>query len=325
MSNCPQALSRQNSMSLDDISQDEFYGTPKPTPVRSRPVTGRTRDRAMMSKAVSIESLQSETRQQSVSPSKARYQHPDDIRKISERYLSSQRRQPDCGNGRSYNGSSNGDSRLTGKQREVESDDTDRTSPDERAAVKTPEPTFLNEPRYEPRYEPPETPKRSPKLSQSPVKSDSNPLLKLAVPRSARSARERKISFKDEKEREREREAQESRKIESDFSDEEEEQDEVLSLDLESKTFSQEISESEAVVSCTDLVPVLPPISKSLVVSSTALVPVESVEIKPLAMSKYPASWSSSLAPASRLAVTTAGQNSHSQYSGRDIIIEISS
>ena len=311
---CPQALSRQNSMSMDDISQDEFYGTPKPTPVRSRPVTGRSRDRATMSKAVSIESLQYETVQLGGSPSKARYQHPDDIRKISERYLSSQRKQPEQTNTRSYNGSSNGHSRLNGKQREVESDDTDRTSPEERGAVKTPEPTFLNEPRYEPRYEPPETPKRSPK--PSPVKSDCNPLLKLAVPRSARSARERKISFKDEKERDREREAQESRKIESDFSDEEEEQDEVLSLDLESKTFSQEISECEAVVSCTDLVPVLPPISKSLVVSSTDLVPVESVEIKPLARAKYPPSWSSSLAPASRLAVTTAGQSSHTQYSG---------
>ena len=312
-------------MSLDDISQDDFYGTPKPTPVRSRPVTGRTRDRAMMSKAVSSDSLHYETVQMSGSggsPTKSR--HPDDIRKISERYLSSQRRQPDYQGSKNYNGASNGHSRVSGKQRETESqsDDTDRTSPDERGAVKTPEPTFLNEPRYEPRYETPQTPKRSPKQEISPVKSDSNPLLKLAVPRSARSARERKISFKDEKEREREaKESGEaaSRKIESDFSDEDEEQDEVLSLDLESKTFSQQISESEPVVSCTDLVPVLPPISKSLLVSSTELVPVETVEIKPLASSKYPASWSSSLAslaPPARLAVTSAGQNSHSQYSG---------
>ena len=275
-----------------------------------------------MSKAVSSESLQYETVQLSGSPSKSRYQHPDDIRKISERYLSSQRRQTEHNSSsKSYNGSSssNGHSRAQGKQREVESDDTDRISPDERAAVKTPEPTFLDEPRYEPRYEryePPETPKKSPK--QSPVKSDPNPLLKLAVPRSARSARERKISFKDEKEREREREAKES-KVESDFSDEEGEQDEVLSLELESKTFSQQISESEPVVSsCTDLVPVLPPISKSLLVSSTELVPVETVEIQPLVSSKYPPSWSSSLGPPARLAVTS-GQSSQSQYSGRDI------
>ena len=171
-----QALSRQNSMSLDDISQDEFYGTPKPTPVRSRPVTGRSRDRAM-SKAVSIESLQYESVQLSGSPTKARYQHPEDIRKISERYLSSQRKQPDYNKSRSHNngGSSNGHSRQNEKAREVESDDTDRTSPEERGTVKTPEPTFMNEPRYEPRFEPPETPKRSPK--QSPVKSESNPLL----------------------------------------------------------------------------------------------------------------------------------------------------
>ena len=33
-----QALSRQNSMSMEDILQDECYGTPKPTPMR-RPVS----------------------------------------------------------------------------------------------------------------------------------------------------------------------------------------------------------------------------------------------------------------------------------------------
>ena len=289
-------------MSMDDISQDEFYGTPKPTPMRSRPVTGRSRDR-VMAKSVSIESLQYEHFQQS--PSKARYQHPDDIRKISERYLSSPQKQPEYYSQKPVNGHSNnnGNGRNSGstKQREPESDDTDRTSPEETRANKTPEPTFVDEPRYS---DPPETPKKSP------VKAESNPLLRLAVPRSARSARERKISFKDEREEDR-RENSEGKNInESDFSDDEEEQDEVLSLEVESKTFSQELREScKSSNFCTDLVPVLPAISKS----STELVPVERVEIKPLARSKYPASWSS-LSPT--VSVTSSSQSSHQNYSG---------
>ena len=77
-----QALSRQNSLSMDDISQDEFYGTPKPTPMRARPVTGKTRERQrVMAKTVSVESLHYDSVQYSGSPTKSRYQHPEDIRK----------------------------------------------------------------------------------------------------------------------------------------------------------------------------------------------------------------------------------------------------
>ena len=283
-------------MSMDDISQDEFYGTPKPTPMRSRPVTGRSRERNI-GKSVSVECLQYEIGQQNGSPTKARYQQPDDIRKISERYLSSPKKPAETYSKKSGSSNGNGYSRYSvlGKQREEESDDTDRTSPEDSRQNKTPDPDFGEEPRYEA----PETPKKSRGLS--PVKTDSNPLLKLAMPRSARSARERKISFKDERVGEK-REA-------SDLSDEE--QDEVLSLEVESKTLSQEMKECHSAAGvkssnlCTELVPVLPAISKS-VVSSTELVPVESVEIKPLTMSKYPPDWSTSVTPAARVAVSTA-------------------
>ena len=302
-------------MSMDDISQDEFYGTPKPTPMRSRPVTGRSRDR-IMAKSVSVESLQYESVQQNGSPTKARYHHPEDIRKISERYLTSPKKQAEF---YTKSNSVSGPSRYTvpPKQREVESDDTDRTSPDETRHNKTPEPTFEDEPRYE-HPEPPETPK---KLSaQTPAKSDCNPLLKLAVPRSARSARERKISFKDE--RVGDEKAGDKRET-SDFSDDEDEQDEVLSLEVESKTLSQEMKESHAIVNCkssnfcTELVPVLPAISKTAV-SSTELVPVESVEIKPLTMSKYPPHWSTSVSRASVPAYSQSGMNSLSSLTHTD-------
>ena len=190
-------------------------------------------------------------------------------------------------------------------------------SPDEikDAETQTPEPTFDNEPRYNP----PETPKKSPK--PTPIKTEPNPLLKLAVPRSARG---RKISFKDDKEKNR---IEKIRDNESDLSDDEAEQDEVLSLDMESKTFTQEIRESRAVVTCkstnitntntcTDLVPLLPPVSTkaATTVSSTELVPVETVEIKPLALSKYPPSWSTSITPASRISVTTAPNNQSNSF-----------
>ena len=145
-------------MSMDDISQDEFYGTPKPTPMRSRPVTGRSRDR-VMAKSVSIESLQYEHFQQSGSPSKAKYQQPDDIRKISERYLSSPKKPAETYSKKSGSSNGNGYSRYSvlGKQREEESDDTDRTSPEDSRQNKTPDPDFGEEPRYEA----PETPKKS--------------------------------------------------------------------------------------------------------------------------------------------------------------------
>ena len=106
-------------------------------------------------------------------------------------------------------------------------------------SVVTPEPTFENEPRYTAAPAPPDTPKKSPEK-----KAESNPLLKLAVPRSARS---RKISFKDENEK---KEAE--RKIVKDDSDEmSDEEEEILSLDTEARTFSQEIvTTSQAVMVC---------------------------------------------------------------------------
>ena len=186
---------------------------------------------------------------------------------------------------------------------------------------KTPEPTFVNEPRYNP----PDTPKKSPK--PSPVKSEPNPMLKLAVPRSARS---RKISFKDENDKKKSEHPKQSN-IESDLSDDEAEQDEILSLDVESKTYTQEVRETHAVVTCkssnvpsvnntcTDLVPLTPATTKSSV-SSTALVPIETVEIKPLALSKYPPSWSTSVTPSSRISVTTANANQSYNFSGKLLI-----
>ena len=70
-------------MSMDDISQDDYYGTPKPTPMR-RPVTGKTRGERSVSKTVSVESLHYDNIQYSAthcgSPTKIKYQHPEDIR-----------------------------------------------------------------------------------------------------------------------------------------------------------------------------------------------------------------------------------------------------
>ena len=220
--------------------------------------------------------------------------------------------------------------------------ESDETEIDENKEVsnKTPEPTFTNEPRYDP----PDTPKKTPQ------KTEPNPMLKLAVPRSARS---RKISFKEE-----EKNKIESLKDtgESELSDDEAEQDEILSLDVESKTFSQEINETRAVVTCkaapppvissyktpattsspvskminsntcTELVPLVPKLSKSSV-SSTDLVPVETVEIKPLSLSKYPPAWSSNvLTPASRISVTSSHttQTNNYNFSGMDLFPEFS-
>ena len=43
-------------MSMDDISQDEYYGTPKPTPMR-RPVTGIVFDKILEIESMSYFSL----------------------------------------------------------------------------------------------------------------------------------------------------------------------------------------------------------------------------------------------------------------------------
>ena len=200
----------------------------------------------------------------------------------------------------------------------VESDDTDLSPDEHKEDNKTPEPTFANEPRYDP----PDTPKKTPS------KPEPNPMLRLAVPRSARG---RKISFKDD---DRAKETKKG-KDESDLSDDEADQDEILSLDVESKTFTQEIKETHAVVTCKstnittmadtyntnnnnpcrEIVPLLHNSRKSSV-SSTDLVPVETVEIKPLTLSKYPPSWSTSITPASRISVSTAGTNSSNNSSG---------
>ena len=73
-------------MSMDDISQDDYYGTPKPTPMR-RPATSRSRDRMMGgNRIVSVEQLHHEVSQYgggstgTSSPAKLKYQHPEDIR-----------------------------------------------------------------------------------------------------------------------------------------------------------------------------------------------------------------------------------------------------
>ena len=319
-------LSRQNSMSMDDISQDEYYGTPQPTPMRSRPVTGRNRERGMP-KSASIDSLHYENSTYPASPHKARSQNPEDIRKSSDRYQNNSSPRKSRQNHEYYtnkcpDGQKNNQKKETKNDDNSESDDTDRNTPDDRG--KTPEPTFQDEPRYNP----PETPKRSPK--PSPTKTEPNPLLKLAMPRSARE-RERKISFKDEKEKDKPANGAARYKSESelDLSDDEAEQDEVLSLDLESKTFTQEIREApQSAISCksanpvsnaiplkgpkeantcTEMVPLFPPISKKS--SSTDLVPVERVEIKSL--SNFRPSFSTSITPSTRLAISTA-QNSHS-------------
>lgn len=164
---------------------------------------------------------------------------------------------------RAHHMQSNGKASLT------ESDETD--TPEEK--LKTPEPTFQDEPRYDP----PETPKKSPQ-------KNGNPMLRLAIPRSAKG-RKTAVTFKEEREK-LNGPAKYKTDSELDLSDDEAEQDEVLSLD----TFTQEIlvQPSNAVPTtgtketnnCTDIVPLFPSTSKKN--SMTDLVPVEKVEIKSL-------------------------------------------
>ena len=168
----------------------------------------------------------------------------DYSRKISERYASNSTRKlsrdysvPAKTGPKIYNGGSEIKSRDVDEESDMDGLYQEETGAKE--SVVTPEPTFENEPRYTAAPAPPDTPKKSPEK-----KAESNPLLKLAVPRSARS---RKISFKDENEK---KEAE--RKIVKDDSDEmSDEEEEILSLDTEARTFSQEIvTTSQAVMVC---------------------------------------------------------------------------
>ena len=99
------------------------------------------------------------------------------FRKISERYKNNST--PRKVSQEYYNRRINGHDDKIASNNEKDITESDETEIDENKEVisKTPEPTFTNEPRYEP----PDTPKKTPQ------KTEPNPMLKLAVPRSARS------------------------------------------------------------------------------------------------------------------------------------------
>ena len=257
-------LSRQNSISMDDMSQDEVYGTPQPTPLRSRPVTGRSRERSLQASA-SMSSL----RDGQASPSKGRTNGIDEWtnghansyepktnsspRKSSTRMRASETL-------RSHN-------MTNGTNGATDTLESDTDTPEEKS--RSPDPIFKDEHRYEP----PTTPKKSPQKS-------GNPMLQLAIPRSAKG-RKSSVTFKEEKLAPAKYKTAES---ELDLSDDEAEQDEVLSLE----TFTNlkpatvvPLPEAKDSNNCTDIVPLFPNTSKKS--SMTDLVPVEKVESRSLA------------------------------------------
>ena len=249
-------LSRQNSMSMDDMSQDEFYGTPQPTPLRSssRPVTSRSRERGIKS-SVSLSSL----RDGYNSPSKGRYGGAEE-ELYSPRKSSARTRAAHV----VTNGNGNG------KTTDTLTSDTDTTE----EKPQSPDPTF----NHANHYDPPDTPKKSPQ-------KNSNPMLRLAIPRSAKG-RKTSVTFKEEKAAMAPAKYK-TAESELDLSDDEAEQDEVLSLE----TFTQDLkprnnaalalTEGNTSNNCTDIVPLFPT-TTSKKSSMTDLVPIEKVESKSL-------------------------------------------
>jgi hypothetical protein len=157
-----------------------------------------------------------------------------------------------------------------GKTTDTLTSDTDTTE----EKPQSPDPTF----NHANHYDPPDTPKKSPQ-------KNSNPMLRLAIPRSAKG-RKTSVTFKEEKAATAPAKYK-TAESELDLSDDEAEQDEVLSLE----TFTQDLkpqngaalalTEGNTSNNCTDIVPLFPT-TTSKKSSMTDLVPIEKVESKSL-------------------------------------------
>ena len=248
--------------------QDEVYGTPQPTPLRtaSRPVTGRSRERRLRG-SNSCSSLYASPRKGQHASSA----EEDPYRSTNSSPRKSSDRMARAAESLRSHSMTNGVNGYSAPATDTLESDTD--TPEEKAH--TPDPTFKNEPRYEA----PETPKKSPQ-------KNGNPMLRLAIPRSAKG-RKTSVTFKEEQAKNGAAKYK-AADSELDLSDDEAEQDEVLSLE----TFNGQDSNlkpapaapleeaSRDSNNCTDIVPLFPATSKKT--SMTDLVPVEKVESRSL-------------------------------------------